>query len=580
MENNKKKLHALKKSMLQQWEIYPLLFLVCLYPLIMRLEFVPIDLSQYSWFPDTSTQVDVFLFWKSRVLVVLASIMLFFIMSHRLANRKSKRLPNYFMFLLGYIVLVIISTICSNYRSYSIFGGIEQYESVWVLIGYVIIAVTTYYFMGSNVRQQVFLVALCIGAGILVIIGLSQLFDSDLMKTDILKYLYIPNDLVQYWNKLNFNFSGGSSDSVYMTLYNPNYVGSYVVLVLPVIIGVFTGVRKAYVKRMLGGLIVGLVLCLYGSGSKAAAIVLFLIGVFTIYLIYEKRKMIKIMLCGLIAMVLCSGILLFYMIRTDTSVLNKLEAIHTTTDAVVIQYNKESIKVRYEENELKFYKDKQSECMITEKRDGVIRLVDPLYENIYGVFGQNKEYFTLIINGKKWSFAIPTYTFINDYGKEDQLVDSKSVLDQKLDELFSSRGYIWGRIIPTINKYAFIGSGPDTFLMEFSQSDYVAKWKAGYGSELITKPHSMYLQMAVQTGILSVVCFLGFCYSYVRRVIKGYKGHIVWTWNHRIEFGIFLGVVGYLIIGIVNDSTNTIAPIFWCFIGFGWNMRDRIEKDS
>ena len=30
-----------------------------------------------------------------------------------------------------------------------------------------------------------------------------------------------------------------------------------------------------------------------------------------------------------------------------------------------------------------------------------------------------------------------------------------------------------------------------------------------------------------------------------------------------------IAVIGYLISGIINDSTITVAPIYWCLMGIG-----------
>ena len=40
-----------------------------------------------------------------------------------------------------------------------------------------------------------------------------------------------------------------------------------------------------------------------------------------------------------------------------------------------------------------------------------------------------------------------------------------------------------------------------------------------------------------------------------------------------------LGVIGYLIAGISNDSCVTIAPIFWVLLGIGFAV-NRINREA
>lgn len=49
--------------------------------------------------------------------------------------------------------------------------------------------------------------------------------------------------------------------------------------------------------------------------------------------------------------------------------------------------------------------------------------------------------------------------------------------------------------------------------------------------------------------------------------------------NHYIGIGIMLGVLGYLIAGISNDSCVAIAPLFWALLGIGFSV-NQINKKS
>lgn len=105
------------------------------------------------------------------------------------------------------------------------------------------------------------------------------------------------------------------------------------------------------------------------------------------------------------------------------------------------------------------------------------------------------------------------------------------------------RGYIWGRTIPLILKHLIWGSSPDTFAAEFPQTDYVMKANTGAGmyQQLPTKAHSLYLQTALQTGVLSLLCLMLFWRRYLFCFIKTFFGNENKAAG-RIKLAVFLGI--------------------------------------
>jgi hypothetical protein len=145
-------------------------------------------------------------------------------------------------------------------------------------------------------------------------------------------------------------------------------------------------------------------------------------------------------------------------------------------------------------------------------------------------------------------------------------------------KIFSGRGYIWSRTIPLLKDHIFLGSGPDTFLLEFPQEDYVMMRKNGYENAVMTKPHSMYLQIGVQTGVLSLVCILVFYIWYAVQSIKLYAFRKLGTQVEAFGMAAFIGSIGYMISGISNDSMVVTAPVFWGMIGLGVAANVMVQK--
>lgn len=98
--------------------------------------------------------------------------------------------------------------------------------------------------------------------------------------------------------------------------------------------------------------------------------------------------------------------------------------------------------------------------------------------------------------------------------------------------------------------------------MTFPQNDYVGRINAAkvIYAGIITKPHSLYVQTAVQTGVLSLLCLLAFYGTSLKKLLKK-KGKM---WKV-----IALCVAGYFIMGLVNDSMVVTAPVFWVLLGMG-----------
>lgn len=93
--------------------------------------------------------------------------------------------------------------------------------------------------------------------------------------------------------------------------------------------------------------------------------------------------------------------------------------------------------------------------------------------------------------------------------------------------------------------------------------------------------HNIYLQMGIQIGVISLLEFLAFYFymMYLIHSIRSYTKGKCDTYSSQLGVAIFLASIEYLIVGITNDSTITVALIFWILIEIGMSMnRIVIEK--
>ena len=43
---------------------------------------------------------------------------------------------------------------------------------------------------------------------------------------------------------------------------------------------------------------------------------------------------------------------------------------------------------------------------------------------------------------------------------------------------------------------------------------------------------------------------------------------------------VFLGTAAYMVVGLANDSTITVAPLYWAMLGVGFTINRMTASDS
>ena len=185
-------------------------------------------------------------------------------------------------------------------------------------------------------------------------------------------------------------------------------------------------------------------------------------------------------------------------------------------------------------------------------------------------------YFTNMMKDNDTSYYGMSNGAIMKYTKQDTSI---SFLEKHY-HFANMRGYIWARTIPLLKKYFFLGSGPDTFIIAFPNNDAVGLYNSGHTNEIITKPHCMFLQIGVQTGVISLIALLVFFIWYLVSSLKLYWKHDFNGYMPKIGVSIFVAVIGYLIIALTNDSSIAVAPIFYALIGMGLGINYKLKNDK
>ncbi|MGP1612462.1 MAG: O-antigen ligase family protein [Catonella sp.] len=577
---------------------------IAIIPLIVRAAEYNANLSQFAWFGGDDESMDVFLKVKGQLLVAVAVAMILMLAYKAFLEAKIAKLPVWIYLVFGYAGLNIISTIASRYKNFGFNGMFEQHETLWVILAYCVVLVYAFIFAQDSYGIGFIRISLGFLATVHSYIGISQLIGKDFWGSKLGRFLIIPSSFdgaESIRENLSFTFSGSGNHQVYLTLYNPNYVGSYAALVFPIFLVLAVFSNKMWKKIFWAIITIINFLCAMGSGSKTFLGAFVVSAIFAIILFRKKLKKGWPIMIGFIVTIIVSSVLYFNYIGLDfvSYVSNAiavqkndtlLEKVELEKDYAQINYNGVKFRFSYEADEEKaalyfFREDGKKMEYETNAEGSLVTLKDDKLKDLsfeYLLAGGNTGGYIINCNTPKGSFAVMNtengYKLYTGPDKVDDIYDAPAAIIKDHDAFASGRGYIWSRTFPVFFNHLLLGTGADTFTVAFPQNDYIGRLNGGFGNMIITKPHNLFLQIGVQSGGLSLICFLGVAIIYIVQTFK-----LFWKrgLNSEIEtFGaaISLGIIGYLVAGIFNDSCVALAPLYWVFLGVGYGINVYVAK--
>lgn len=258
--------------------LLPILAILVISPLIVRMyNFDPI-LESYSWYNNVNKSSDFFLFYKGIFIICMAIVMLG-IMSWIMYQERNRRMKQFLYtdehWLIGlgcYLFFACFSTLVSKYRYFGVHGIADQFESVWVIIGYCVILVYAYYMIREEADLYVLEYATLILSVITGVLGAFQFAGKDFWASKLGRILMVPSKYAAQRKTLEFNFAG-SGNPVYLSLYNINYVGVFCILLIPVLLAVLISAKKKIIRGLTAVAIFLMLVCMVGCGSKTGILV-------------------------------------------------------------------------------------------------------------------------------------------------------------------------------------------------------------------------------------------------------------------------------------------------------------------
>lgn len=144
--------------------------------------------------------------------------------------------------------------------------------------------------------------------------------------------------------------------------------------------------------------------------------------------------------------------------------------------------------------------------------------------------------------------------------------------------LFNKRGYIYHLCFEILKDgNLWLGLGPDCLGQEVLDN-YITtdEYKLYYPYQLVDKAHSEYLQVAVSTGIISLVIYLAILILVSAKLLKRYK---LDKHNPNI-LAIGMSVFAYLVQAAFNISVTHVAPLFWIMLGIALSVAEKGYKEN
>lgn len=558
---------------------------------------------------DNGTYADWFLYCKELIFFVIAVIIFIYAIGERIFPDKPYRINPLFekkaelplLLIIAYFVLSFCSAIFSDNPEVVWWGVCTEFEGMAAIFSYCILFLGGYNFFSHKKTLSFYKKALFVLISLSSAIAIFEYVVSPIMELPFMKYLIAPSEYREIAASLEF--SNTFREAVLM-FYNSNYMGGFCVIIFP--LSVYYVITSERLKKRILCSIACAATFIAGIMSNAtAAFYVMLAEVIFITVIMLLKKLIHIK-SFLILLLSAEVIILSVNIASGNefianiikSAINsgtysenantfKLDEININGNSVVFSGNDSEYTVTppfNEGDELKI--SGAGNTMFTENHidNNQIMITDIATNSNIGIvlnegvlyidFGYKKTVdFAVTTNGLK---AIVQNAELIDNIPKSQFNNSSL---EKYYGFATGRGYIWLNSIPILKDCLLIGKGAGNFPFYFVQNDIVGLANTNGTSQIIVdKPHSWYMQIAVTSGIPALIAIVillgGFAVSGGIRAFKTTSELYFKDKNRIFLLCLYVGLCGFMITGLINDSIITVNPFFWFNFGIAYCLND------
>jgi hypothetical protein len=235
-KNKKRNKSELEYKPLEWYYFVPILLVVGLIPLITFGKVVTLQEIEVVNWKGGETSIDFFSYYKAVFFAIFSFTSAILLVLLKMTNQFKFKITKYYIPIFIYIIGVLFSYVLSSYQTVAYRGFVEQFQGVFVMIGYAFMIFSIYNYVDKEDQVKLILYGFIFSASVAGLIGVGQYFGADLYKTMFGRYLILPEHLHQIAESLKFTFS---EHTIYTTMYNTNFVGSFAALLLPMAIFLF-----------------------------------------------------------------------------------------------------------------------------------------------------------------------------------------------------------------------------------------------------------------------------------------------------------------------------------------------------
>jgi O-antigen ligase len=470
---------------------------------------------------------NVFTYYKLTWLIVV-SILLVLSLGYRMFKNKHKLNVDYvFVGVSLIIIAALITTFISPLKQVSIWGLYSRSNG---LLAYISLFLIIYCISSFKVQEKhiSFLVhSINIASIVLVTIGIFQFFGFDMLNSAWFKQIYIPSEYKHLIGNISITqkmFQGTDYFWAPSILDQFNYFGAYCSIVFPLITAFALNEAKD-IKKI--ALIIGSIMLFTGTilAYSMGSIIAMFATLILIPVFFVNKENYK------------SFIVIFTCYTIISALINRLTNWLAFSEiyGIVLQ-------------------------VINSKLTALVVLMAIIYVLIFVFRKKVSKYRYLLV-----SVLIILALLIGAIGF---IYILNNVVEQNMGML-SNRGYIWHYADGLIENNYIFGYGPDNFYYNFPQinTDKNLYMKYAY----VDKPHNMYLQIILDTGIFGLI---GFMVLLVGLLLKSNKAIDLEDDLYKNTYfkALMLVIMAYMIQGIVNDNHLVVQPIVYLIFGIGASL--------
>lgn len=483
-----------------------------------------------------------------------------------------KTIDKKYIFAILMVASVIIAFFVSDYKKIASLGAYERFEGMWIHFSYIIIFIYALKVFKKLGAFDVVTYATLLSTFIVGGIGTLQFLNVDVFNSEFMKALTYKNYDIQITMPGSFT-----------TMYNTNTSGAYALLMMFLLAVIFVITKKTYVKAIAVLDFVLVTITFLNSYSEASYIA-FLAGLGVLLIVYlvvllgEKNyKKFGIITIFAVVVFIGTSIVALSNVKVQGLVERFIGPVATFTDWKQDEnnfyfYNKDDDYLEFEllDNEYNIYEG--DNLIFTESYDtSDIDVLTTLSTENFGDEVQVGITTSSLDNENYINFN--NYFYIR-YGETPAIVDMNTLSEavhydsigfEGYGNLFTNRGYIWSYSIPLVFQHPF-GIGSDVFFKVFPNDNFVAEAFYNQPDVTVDKPHDLYLDMAINNGIMYLIGFIGI-------VVLSFKDKfkLILSYENVNKKAIAIYIAGastFLVNVLATDSLVILTLLFWLYLAF------------